>query len=218
MLSQTRHNRLMRELWSTKPWGRNRCPGAPHKVSPTDHARRLSQWLTRTDQKYPTTEHEDHWGAAITWISLAAGLLEVKIDLTINNRASYMCSQAWPYEDAQNSTASRVHTELTRLLYAYCAVESITRAMSPSYGDDGNLKSAAKPILKRFTGALPNHSLCTVDHIYDHCKNDKFLSRDRKLERSFKIIDGKIVLPLQAGVQLRHLLAHGIFRLPSPNS
>lgn len=129
-----------------------------------------------------------------------------------------MCSQAWPYEDAQNATASRVHLELTRLLYAYCAIESITRAMDPSYSDDGKLGKHAGPILKRFTDSPPYHYLCTIDHIYDHCKSDPLLRLNGKLERSFNISDGKAKLPLQVGIQLRHLLAHGIFHLPPPDA
>ncbi|MFJ4697357.1 hypothetical protein ACIP5N_04195 [Streptomyces sp. NPDC088768] len=172
----------------------------------------------RTDLGGSDIAAEEHWGSAITWLTLASGVMDLKIDLTVNQRANYMCSAAWPYEDAQNATASKVHLELTRLLYAYCAVESMTRAMDPTYGDDGKLVKHAKPIVSRYTGALPPHFLCIVDHLYDHCRDDPRLNRHNRLEESFQIPKGKISLPLQVGTQLRHLLAHGIFHLPPPDA
>ncbi|MEW2284783.1 hypothetical protein [Streptomyces sp. NPDC047841] len=57
-----------------------------------------------------------------------------------------------------------------------------------------------------------------MDHLYDHCRNEPRLNRHKKLEESFNVSHGKLLLPLQIGVQLRHLLAHGIFHLPPPEA
>lgn len=129
---------------------------------------------------------------------------------------AYLCSKALPFEEAQSATASELHTELTRLLYAYCAVENLTRAVEPTMPDDGNIVRIAAPILAAAKVPGPLHYRCTVHHVFTHCASDSTLRDIKKMQKAFDVRHGRPVVPLQIGVQLRHFLAHGVFRLPVP--
>ncbi|MFD8930291.1 hypothetical protein [Streptomyces mirabilis] len=129
---------------------------------------------------------------------------------------AYLCSQALPFESAQSATASELHTELTRMLYAYCAVENLTRAISPGMPDDGKVVKAASTILANAKIDGPMHYRCAVHHAHTHCEENAILRNNKKMRRAFNVPHGRTIVPLQVGVQLRHFLTHGVFRLPTP--
>ncbi|GIH27926.1 hypothetical protein Aph01nite_62360 [Acrocarpospora phusangensis] len=201
-----------------RPWGRPpTCPGPPHILAPPEHARRLASLLrdTREVEQLSGFEEDSHWGQAATWLDMAAGLKEVTIDMSPKDGSGYLCSQAWPYDDAHSKTASIYHTELTRLLYTYCAIENVARALLwPTLLEDGKIEHRIIPHIRNFPVDRLPHYWCIIEHFYWHCANDLIL---KKMLKKFEISHGRPSVAMQAGIKLRHFLAHGVLRSPAPH-
>lgn len=196
--------------------GPKSCPGWPHIKEPSDHAWAIFDWLRRS----PAVAYgggESAWESTATWMSLAAGLRRVDVDLGERGAAGWMCSQAAPYEDAASNTASGYHTELTRLLYTYCAFENALYALKPDWNGYQADKLARK-LLRARGDDLIAHYGCRLDHLGEHVRNSPLLARDESLAAVFEKWSGESnnILGMQVGLKLRHWFAHGALDLPQP--
>jgi hypothetical protein len=190
------------------------CPGSPRPLGPADHAAAIVDWLNDSDAVLGNREAEPYsLEAVVTWLAMVSGLRQVDVDLLPRGSARFMmCKQAIPYEDAASDTTSLYQTELTRLMYAYTAVENTIRFLD---GRPSRTKTfhAANKYLSLSTGQLPLHYWCilrTLEFVRDQ---DLQLLQIDNLTKKFDWDATKgetpAVVAMQVGSEIRHLATHG---------
>lgn len=196
------------------------CANWPRVAPAERHAQALVEWLDETDlsgRAEPSGRRG--WTSARSWLALAAGLVEVKIDTSPPGPGAFMCSIAWPYEDAANETASGYHTELTRLLYSYAALENAVRACAPAGANAG---ASTYELARKLLAGAPDlrlpHAHCAAEHVREHVLAEPALAGDARLLRglNWAADSDPRLRALNAGLQMRHLLAHGAIPDPLP--
>lgn len=192
-----------------------RCRRFPRALPAASHAEAVLDWLHQSDLRPHARTEGGGWDLVERWLALASGLRVVDIDLS--TRASYLCAGATEYEDAASDTASRVHTELTRLLYVYGSVETAVRSLVPDLPDGAPVTPTAEKLLARAPSADLLHYACNLDHLREHVDQIDWLRSNANLIKRF----GNDSVPgpevgLRVAVKVRHLLAHGAFQTPDP--
>lgn len=171
------------------------------------HAAKIFRWLLYTNLMQDC--------GIVTWLSLAAGLKSVAVDISVLDPSVYLCHNAQKYDDAASASMSSWQLELTRLLYLYCSLESFfTEVASRSCASNGvgaGLKEYLEPSLARH---MRHESRC-VDHLSAHVKRE--LPHDQKLSRILNRQGDPIPnRALQLGLEFRHLFAHAKLKAPTP--
>ncbi|MDR6909063.1 hypothetical protein J2W54_000486 [Rhodococcus fascians] len=182
-----------------RPW--------PPLRRPADHAASLLQWLEHADLmgRQPLPESLN---SAVDWLSLAAGLTQIEINLL--RRDSYLCSHAAAYGEAESESTSQHLTEATRLLYVCCALENIVNHLYPDLDESAMLLT--RRAVERQSSTLP-YLMQVLSHLELHVLQDPVLSNNAKLKRAFtgdldKHVQASIVT--RVGFQMRHSFAHGV--------
>lgn len=93
-------------------------------LPPKDHAWQLVDWLEEEGVPWQVSSERGYvWTDSHWWLSMAAGLEEVRLDLAPRT-ASYQFDATeaeLAFGTALNETASRYQCEVTRLLYTWAA-------------------------------------------------------------------------------------------------
>lgn len=122
------------------------CASLPGRRPPGEHAWHMVDWLEETDVLWGAAmTGQSSWQSVSWWLRMVAGLTEVQMDLASQSVASKFmaCKTLIHYEDAVSETASGYHTEVTRMLYAYAALENAVRTIDPSVGE-GSVESSTE--------------------------------------------------------------------------
>lgn len=163
------------------------------------------------------------WSLVAQWLRLAAGLRYVDIDRGFGDPYPMLCSTAADYDDARNETASLQATEMTRLQYAWNAVERLLKILElPAVLEANGNFNAATMLLKAEWGErpLPQHYECVLRHLLAHAEGDPDLSGNSRLQAAFTETPwrGRSGLLLAAANQMRHVPAHGDIEVREPES
>lgn len=144
---------------------------------------------------------------------MVAGLTQVDMDLASQSVASKFmaCKGQIHYEDAVSETASRYHTEVTRMLYAYAALENTVRCIDPTVGES-SVPKAARRLINAGGPSVPLHYDCVLKHLQWHVSNNPALKQNEKLRKKFEVPTNyhPSVVSAEVGIQFRHLAAHGM--------
>ncbi len=158
----------------------------------------------------------------IDWLELAAGLLDVEIDTGRHDASLMMCGRAREWHSSRSDELACMHTELTRFLYVWCALECLARATQPTrrVGDDDVLDHAAirEHLIHRWTRLpLPSGFEGVVDElrraVARHPDFGERFVRRLAVSEAYPTC----VLGLTAATELRNHFAHGSIVNPDPS-
>ncbi|MFG1855998.1 hypothetical protein ACGFJT_29490 [Actinomadura geliboluensis] len=184
-------------------------------LKPPQHAWKLADWLEDLSRVQNSRSLNDElWQMSVNWLQMAGGLSSVQIDLDPNGDAA-MCAEAWEYVDASSQGASAQQTELTRLLYVYASLENLVRSCDSNVGDSGSIMPSIRRVFQAAEPGPPWQYSAVISHLESHIRDNHTLWSKEKVRRTFTPYQGtsSVIIGLQVGVQLRHLLAHGDFNM-----
>jgi hypothetical protein len=97
-----------------------------------EHCYVLGDVVRQIGENLQRPDHDGDWDQAGEWLHLAAGVQRVDILTGRYDNSLVMCGSAMEYEDARSKDTSSLVTELTRLLFAWGAFETVISLIRPS--------------------------------------------------------------------------------------
>ena len=173
-----------------------------------DHAFALGCLL-----REPSFDATFDWYSVAEWLILSAGVKSVSIVTNGLDEGDSMCPN--PYEEERGRAASRVATELTRLLFVWGAVDrvmALTLKDEEDMGNEGLPRRFSKHIGSR-CASLP-HQTCAAQNLLLYLDSHESCSFRRVSNASKKLSECVVSQGTLAATQVRNALSHGSIPWP----